>query len=587
MKVKVAMIDTEVHNHPILKNIVINNIWKSDECKKCWHGTAVCGEIYQVCQDIDVDVYPIFTDDEAETEKIIKVLYYIASSDKVYHVINMSLGVQESECVNQIENICKQIVNKGTILVAAFNNNGTMTYPACLDCVIGVDLSAKVSGGYIWIDGGTVNILGPLEQKNVLYDNKRRLVIGSSFLCGHITGLICKYIISINGKYHRNDIYRYLRENASEQKSYGKIADVECFEMSKAVLFPFSKELETVLNLRKYTKLDIIGVYDIKFSLSCGLEVETWDKKKYIVQNISKIEWDKFDTFVIGHIDKYINAGVGKYIEEIVKKSIIFNKKIYALDDEILTLYKEKYPQLGNIVYCPMISKKNFPHAQMGKMWNIPIPVIVVLGTRSQQGKFTTQIEMYSYFKEQGYSVGLLTSEPTGGLFEADYIFPYGYHKTVSVPLDEYAIYINNMAYKSYLKNRDIILFSMQASTLPKNYFNMNQCTTMQFSLLFGLAPDIVVLTVSPDDEIDLIRRTIMAVEAYSQAVVSAIMVNPVIIKVDENGRIKKVNLMISDEKKLDSFILELSSNINVSIYKMSEESSRSIVEDIIDILSE
>lgn len=585
MKVQIAMIDTEVHEHPLLENIKINNLWNSDYTHDCWHGTAVCGEICNNCRDVEIDVYPVFTENTIDPEEVLEALKTILLSEKRYHVINMSLGVIDSTWGKEFHDVCSKLKNQGSIIVAAFNNDGSMSYPACLSSVIGVDISREVSDGFIFIEGGPVNVLGPLIQRSVLYNCGRKLVTGSSFFCGYITGLICKFISSTKGIYQHKNVFDYLKLNAIESRIYNNINPTSCFGISKAIMFPFSKEIESILNLHQYIEFEIAGVYDFKFSQNYNRKVKTLNNKTFQVQSVNDINWEKFDTLILGHIDNYIKISLNKHIENLIKKCINYSKKIYSFDDEILRLYQDKYPQLEELVYYPEVNKNHFPHAQLGKMWTVPIPVIAVFGTRSQQGKFTTQIQLCNYLKKQGYRTGLITSEPSGGLFDADYIFPYGYNKTVLVPSEEYAIYINYMMYNSYLKGRDIILFGAQAAALPRHYFNMNQCTTMQFSLLFGLSPDIVILCVSPDDPIDLILRTIAAIEAFSQAVVQTILVNPAIIHIDSSGRIIKENLAIKNKKELNNFIVELSNRTKISIYEMSEANVGVVAEELLDAL--
>lgn len=115
----------------------------------------------------------------------------------------------------------------------------------------------------------------------------------------------------------------------------------------------------------------------------------------------------------------------------------------------------------------------------------------------------------------------------------------------------------------------------------------MNQCTVMQFSLLFGLSPDIVVLCVSPDDEIDLILRTISSIESFSQAIVQSIVVNPVLVNIDSSGRIIKTNLLKTDPKSYDKFILEISKKTDKSVYKMNELNAKNVVNEILSSLEE
>ncbi len=593
MKVNVAVIDTEVHTHTLLKDIKINNIWNHDLENKLWHGTAICGEIYQECQDVEIDVYPVFCDINTEAHNIVSVLRDILKSEKTYNVINMSLGIEDATLESSLRDVCAALQKKGSIIVAAFNNDGTMTYPACLESVIGVDLSMQLDSkkGYTYIEGGVVNILGPMIQRNVLYPpNARKMVIGTSFFCAYISGIICKYISNTNGEYTEHNVKKFLKQQASDVKVFKNYPVEKCPEIKKYILFPFSKEILTVLNLQKYTESETIGIYDFNLSKYYGQSIETLDKRIFKVQSINEIEWNSFDTLVLGHIDHYINLKLKVQIRFLIDRCLEYGKRIYAFDDDILKLYqgeREQLSKLNNYFYYPCVNKEHFPHGHIGKLWKIPVPIVSIMGTRSQQGKFTTQIQMKHYLQEKGYRVGLITSEPSGALFDADCIFPYGYHKMVDVPQEEYGIYINDLAYKSFLLGRDILLFASQTSVLPRNYDNMNQCTIMQFSLLFGLSPDIVVLCVSPDDEVDLILRTIASIESFSQAIVQSIVVNPVLVNIDSSGKVIKTNLLKTDPQLYGEFILEISKKTNKSVYAMDELNVKKVVYEILSFLEE
>lgn len=590
MKVKVAIIDTEVYSHKLLKDLRIANLW-NNSTPKLWHGTAVCGEIYQECKDVEIDVYPVFSAMDTEAHNIVSALQNILESDKTYNVINMSLGIEDSAWRDRLQDICTGLQRKGSIIVAAFGNNGAMTYPACLNSVIGVDLSEQLEKrqGYTYIENGTVNILGPMTQRNVFYPpDIRKMVVGTSFFCAHISGMICRYISKTNGHYTKQDVQHFLKQNALSIKIFENYQLKNSPKIKNAVLFPFSKEILTIMNLQKYTKFNLRGVYDLKFSLNHGRYIDTLDNQTFKIQSTNDIDWEGFDTFILGHIDNYLKLSLNDQVKEIIDKCLEYGKQIYAFDDDVLKLYQgEKLNRLKALLYYPNIDRKSFPHGNLGKMWSIPIPLISIMGTRSQQGKFTTQIQMNYFLKEKGYKVGLITSEPMGGLFGSDYIFPYGYHKTVSVPQEEYAIYINKLAYESFLLGRDVILFASQTGTLPRNYYNMNQCTVMQFSLLFGLSPDIVVLCVSPDDDMDLILRTISAIESFSQAIVPCIIVNPMMIDIDSNGRILKTNVSKTDPISYKKFVSRVSKCTAKSVYMMDEINIEKMTNEILSLLEE
>lgn len=593
MKVKVAVIDTAVYGHTVLKTTNIHNVWDNNSSNKLWHGTAICGEIYQACSNVEIDVYPIFDEMNIDAYKIVSILKDILNADKTYDIINMSLGIEDAAIELELRKVCEDLKEKGSIIVAAFNNNGSMTYPACFESVIGVDISMQIQSkkSYTYIEGGAVNILAPMMQRNVLYPpNKRKMVIGTSFFCAHISGIICKYIYEKNCKCTEDEIKNFLRQQAAEVKIFKRHHIKECPKIKKCILFPYTKEIQSILNLQKYTNLKMVGVYDLKYSKYYGQRINTLDGGAFDVQSINEINWDSFDTLVLGHIDNYISLNLKKQIQFLIDKCIHHKKQIYAFDDEVLKIYKDEKEQLLKLnchIYYPFINKNDFPHGQLGKMRKIPIPIISVVGTRSYQGKFTTQIQINHYLKEKGYKVGLITSEPSGGIFNADYIFPYGYHSMVNVPREEYAIYINELAYNSFLQGRDILLFALQTGILPRHYDNMNQCTTMQFSLLFGMSPDIVVLCVSPDDEMDLILRTIASIESFSQAIVQCIVVNPMLVNIDSNGRIIKTNLLEIDSLLYDKFVLEVSECTGKSTYKMNTLNTEKMVCEILSLLEE
>ena len=126
MKVNVAVIDTEVYTHTVLKDIKINNLWNNDLKIKLWHGTAICGEIYQECQDVEIDVYPVFCDMNTEAHNILSVLKDILESEKTYNVINMSLGIEDATFESSLRDICIALQKKGSIKIISRRTKKTV-----------------------------------------------------------------------------------------------------------------------------------------------------------------------------------------------------------------------------------------------------------------------------------------------------------------------------------------------------------------------------------------------------------------------------------------------------------------------------
>lgn len=85
----------------------------------------------------------------------------------------MSFGVvsgYECEQIERLKFLCNKIKNQGTIIVAAYDNTGAISYPAYFESVIGVDSSPKVNKRYEYefVMNSCVNIRGYGKTKKLL-----------------------------------------------------------------------------------------------------------------------------------------------------------------------------------------------------------------------------------------------------------------------------------------------------------------------------------------------------------------------------------------------------------------------------------
>jgi len=134
------------------------------------------------------------------------------------------------------------------------------------------------------------------------------LIVGSgnSYACAHITGILSEHLqnFSINA--------RLLLERLSSGVIH---IDNHCFdakwkhspisEYKKAVLFPFNKEMHSIIRFQDLLSFEIIDVYDLRYSARVGsstndiLHIDEY--RDFIIRNIAEIDWDSFDTFILGH----------------------------------------------------------------------------------------------------------------------------------------------------------------------------------------------------------------------------------------------------------------------------------------------
>lgn len=169
--IRVAIIDTGVNlEHPDLidKNIVCKHI--DDEgvtsilqgnSDQIGHGTAICGILTQE-NDVKITVFKVFDSlDQINEELFISVLEHLHKNEH-FDILNLSLGISALSQYKKLEQICRNISDNGTIIVASYNNYGAVTYPAAFSFVIGVDwdIECKRNNDFIFCENGIVDVYG-------------------------------------------------------------------------------------------------------------------------------------------------------------------------------------------------------------------------------------------------------------------------------------------------------------------------------------------------------------------------------------------------------------------------------------------
>lgn len=131
-----------------------------------------------------------------------------------------------------------------------------------------------------------------------------------------------------------------------------------------------------------------------------------------------------FDTIILSCTDHLTHMSGRDYKKEIFLKAKQYNKHIYTFEK-----INEDYKNL----FYPEISSDNVPHFNCSKLYKTTIPILSVLGTSSKQGKFTLQRNLISRFNKLGYNTGAISTEPSGYLFNSDYVFHFGYNSGMNM----------------------------------------------------------------------------------------------------------------------------------------------------------
>lgn len=541
-KIKIAIIDSGVYTkHTAFQNEKIELIDLTPECedtdteKEFGHGTAVYGIIRRCeCADI-VNIKIAGMDTGVEITDLIRALDYVFRNLDV-NIINLSLGVNCTEELDLLKDMCKKITDKGIVIVAAFDNLGSYSYPAAFKNVIGVISGQSCSRitEFEYIEDCIVNIAAKGMLQRLLWTEPPYIFLGgNSFACAHVTVQVAKFMM--DGAKSREEILKKFRQIAKTKYALGNDpVKTELFRIHKAALFPFNKEMHSLVRYAHMLSFEISAIYDSKYSMNVGVETSRILKDEKVinlfVQNIEAINWDEFDTLIIGHFDNLVKHT--EHLEEVVqllKQADVRGKNIYCFD----AMFLELNDNYKSNIYYPKVDRTDLPPERFGMLYRVSRPVVGVFGTSSKQGKFTLQLKLRELFAMEGLDVGQIGTEPSSLLYGMDYVFPMGYNSTVHIKEFDVVRYLNYITNELCLQNKDIIIVGSQSGTAIYDTCNIIQYNLSQYEFLVGTQPDAVVLCINPFDTVDYIARTVKFIESSVDCKVIAFVVFPMDLKND------------------------------------------------------
>lgn len=464
----VVIIDSGVNkNHIYFHNKKINEISlcidgdetvvRTGQRDLIGHGTAVFSIIQQKIPSEDILNINIFNDkryiDEDILIQALKFVYQNVSGN----IINLSLGVQICKKKDELHTICQKLIQKGFTIFSAFDGAGTLTYPAAFSEVFGV-LSGtqclKVSD-MEYFDGDKVVTLGAFGRTQKLpwrEDREYHVCNGSSFACAHATTQAALFIKN-NEEYSEKKLREYFKQFAVKVHSVQNNSTTMLlpFKIKNAAIYPFNKEIHSLIRYSYLLNFSIKKVYDSKYKMLIGSSVKDLVQgdsiPELLIEDIQNIDWTAFDTLILGHmqeLERYSkNIGLREKIVHLALKNKV---KVYSFDP-IYDFEKEK--QNGEIFY-PLIDEKFLPPFRYEKLFKSSVPVVGVFGTTPQQGKFTLQLKLRELFIKNNYVVGQVGTEPSALLFGMDYMYPIGYNCVSAVKIKDHEVirYLNECVHQ-------------------------------------------------------------------------------------------------------------------------------------------
>lgn len=530
------------------------------------HGTVTSDIIFQQNEQIELHIIKIMDhDNQIECSQLCIVLEYILKYMDI-DFINISAGITYIDEYVRLKNVCDLLTDKGIIIVAAYDNDGAISYPAEIPSVIGVDV---IEGGYkkndiIQVKNSCINLLVPSKfYRTFWYNGKRSVIKGTSFACAEVTGRISKLLFDENNnRRSKQDILKKIATYTLEYELVEKLHGPG-FKIKKAILFPVNKEAHVILRYQDMLTFELSGIYDERVTGLVGSSLFG-----RTIESYTDIDWEgDFDTIILSCINKLSRLTKKNYVDEIVEKARKYHKNIYTF---------EKIESSYENIYFPEISSKAVPVANQMKLRKIAMPLVGVFGTSSSQGKYTVQLMIKKILEQKGYRTGFLATEPSGYLFGADSVFHFGYQANLNLNQSEYILLLNDLVWQMDKNGYDIGITGCQSATLHYDNSNVRYYTLAQQNFMFGTRPDFYVLCINPHDEISYIKRTIQYLNAVDEGKVYACALYPMRYVKTLTGMQFKKELLTKDE--LAESKKYMKENLDVPVYEIGNQNDMELL---------
>ena len=503
------------------------------------HGTACAGIIRKKAPDAALYSVRIFDESLiADGRALIAAIQWCI--DNEMDVVNLSLGTTDVMFKKSLQTICRKAVGAGVILVAAESNDGRESYPAVFPEVIGVTGGAiyEPDGFYYRKDLRLECVARGDEQRVCWLNGKHIMTGGNSFAAPHITGIVA-HLLEQHPKCSVQDIRLLLKEKAlneisqernkskSGRQSHRKDFQEDYSYIKKAVLYPYNKEMHSMVRYRDLLAFEIVGVADPigkgMVGKDAGKVIGEPVANLRISPNIRRAMADA-DTLILGYVDQLSRIRKRDLLREYVQLALDAGCHVFSFQALDPNLYGDLYDtadKKGLRLAYPHVHREELAQAiqHFNTLPPVDVPVLSVMGTSSQQGKFTLQLALRRRLIQKGYKVGQTGTEHHSRLFGMDAAFPMGYASPLKLPFQHYMPYLDYKMREICQRTQpDIILTGSQSGTIPYHVQEHSTHCLSSLAFLLGVKPDACILVVNSIDAEEYIRDTIDGIRAVCKA---------------------------------------------------------------------
>lgn len=543
--VKVAIVDSGIElSHPYIGTIAggvdisINDdgnpVYSADFADCFGHGTACAGIIRKKAPESEIYSVRVFDVSLiADGRALVAAIQWCI--DNKMDVVNLSLGTTDVTFKASLQDICRRALASGVILVAAASNDGRASYPAVLSEVIGVSGDAiNEPDGFYFNNDQPIEFVARGDEQRVCWLNGKHIMTGgTSFAAPHISGLIAG-LLKENPNTTPSHIRELLAQRASTvvttktgvvNRSPSNRTDVSWIR--KAVLYPFNKEMHSLVRYHDLLSFDVVGVADPAGKGLVGKDAgEALGEPPVGLRIQPRLEAaaQNADTLILGYVDQLSRMRKRDLLREYTRLALDMGLNVFCFQALPPEDNKDLY-ELARMRRCHIAYPQVYQDELVGALENpetfpaVDVPVLAVMGTSSQQGKFTLQLALRRRLMREGYRVGQLGTEHHSGLFGIDATFPMGYASPFRLPLQTYVPFLDYKIREICQRKRpDLILSGSQSGTIPYDVYEHSTHAMTSVAFLLGVKPDACVLVVNSIDDQAYIRDTIDGMRAICKA---------------------------------------------------------------------
>ncbi len=612
----IGIIDTGVdHTHQRLKECDIkgitlfkdfsgNIITKENEFSDHkGHGTGIASIINSHLKScnlyvIKLDSHNHVISEDLLTEAISRMV------DCNVNIINISMGINSEITPAKMQHAINRSYEKGIPVFAAnYYDASKQCFPANFTQTFSIGTGYIKEKQSFKVLNDNYDIIAKGGFQRVAVPNRSfAFSVGTSLATAHITGIVSNAYRNEEWK-TIPDLKKWLEENSDKSifsltkhdteisrniiniREYIK-EDITALtkvlkpsqNFRKLALFPFDeKEIQSIIENREQSEYDISLIIDTPRNI---IHKEKNTNKIPLTKKLEDEDFLLFDTLVVGYFNDLKDEINTLFGLKLITECLMRNKNFILWDASVKSIIKniiknEKIHYKGEIFLTHIDrSMKKDIYMNISSSFETTIPSICVIGTKSKQGKFTTQLKIKKVLEKSNYKVSFISTEPQGCVLGADSVFPFGHKSSVKVEAEEWYHIINGLKnYSKQKKNPDIIITGIQSGILPKHPVYVNK---LPEKLIYTNAfyPDAIICTISPDDTIDFIKRTVEAVKSFNYCDVLFYCLTPWIIK-HEKGITLKTRLT---DKEYDEKLSFYSENLDKPVIDIKNDKNETVI---------